>query len=80
MFLKLDKTHTLYNILAGAFTWLLLAGFVVVIPETFTSTVNSRVLQKGATEAGKTVIRTLQSLPLLGVAVACFGLGTSRMS
>jgi len=79
MLLRLDKIPTLHNILAGAFTWLLLAGFVV-IPGAFTSIVNSRVLQTGAGKAGKTVVRTAQNLPLLGVAAASCGIGAIGMS
>jgi hypothetical protein len=76
MLLKLDKIPTLHNILAGAFAWLLLAGFVV-IPGTFTSIVNSRTLQTGAGKAGKAVVKTVQNLPLLGVAGACCLIGVS---
>ncbi|KAM7211001.1 hypothetical protein V8F06_013608 [Rhypophila decipiens] len=36
MLLSLDKTPQLYNILCSCFTWILLAGFVV-IPGSFTS-------------------------------------------
>jgi hypothetical protein len=79
MLLKLDKIPKLHNILAGAFAWLLLAGFVV-IPGTFTSIVNSRTLQTGAGKAGKAVVKTVQNLPLLGVAAVCCLIGASGMS
>lgn len=79
MLLKLDKIPTLHNILAGAFTWLLLASFVI-ISSTFTSIVNSQTLQTGAGKAEKAVVKTVQNLPLLGVARACCLIGVARMS
>jgi len=79
MLLRLDKILILHNILAGAFTWLLLAGFVVILGA-FTSIVNSRVLQTGARKAGKTVVRTAQNLPLLGVAAASCRISAIGMS
>ena len=79
MLLELDTISTLHNILAGAFTWLLLAGFVF-LPGTFTSIVNSPTLKTGAGKAGKAVVKTVQNLPLLGVAAACCLIGASGMS
>jgi hypothetical protein len=43
MLLELDTISTLYSILAGVCTWLLLAGFVS-LPGAFTSIANSRSL------------------------------------
>lgn len=74
MLLEQGTIPTLHNILAGAFIWLLLAGFVF-LPSTFTSIVKSRTLQTGAGKAGKIVVRAVQNLPLLGVAVVCCGIG-----
>jgi hypothetical protein len=79
MLLRLDNISKLHNLLAAACTWLLLAGFVV-IPGSFTSIVNSRTLQTGAGKAGKAVVKTVQNLPLLGVAVACCLVGVAGMS
>ena len=79
MLLKLDKIPTLHNILVDAFTWLLLAGFVVILG-TFTSIVNSHTLQTGARKAGKAVVKTVQNLPLLRVTTACCGISVARIS
>jgi hypothetical protein len=68
MLLELDAISMLHNILAGAFTWLLLAGFVSLLGN-FTSIVNSHTLQTGAGKATETVIRAAQNLPLLGIAI-----------
>ncbi len=79
MLLQLDTISTLHNILAGMFTWLLLAGFVF-LPGTFTSIVNSRTLQIGAGKTGKIVIKAVQNVPLLGFAVVCCIIGAFGMS
>ncbi|CZT08633.1 uncharacterized protein RAG0_13624 [Rhynchosporium agropyri] len=47
MLLQLDTIPKLHNILAGVFSWLLLAGYLV-LPGTFTSIRNSRTLSEGA--------------------------------
>jgi hypothetical protein len=58
-----------FNITVGVANWALLAGYLV-IPGTFTSLQTSnqveRVLQ--ANKAGRTVLHTIQNLPLLGIA------------
>ena len=70
MLLKLDKIPKLHNILASAFTWLLLAGYVV-LPGAFTSVKNSRTLADGAGKAGKVAVKAMQNPPLLAVAASC---------
>jgi hypothetical protein len=70
-----DGSHsfgTRANMLASLFTWLLLTGFIF-LPGTFASVRNSRALDNMA-KAGKTVIRTVQNAPLLGVAGVFCGL------
>lgn len=68
MLLELDKIPRLYNLLAGFFTWLLLAGYLF-LPGTFTSIRNSRVLADG--KVGKVAGRALQNRSLLGIAATC---------
>jgi len=71
MLLQLDNIPKIYNILASVFTWLLLAGYIV-LPGTFTSIRNSHALADGAGKAGKLVVRTVQNVPLLAVAgISC---------
>ncbi|KAH6698194.1 hypothetical protein BKA61DRAFT_741426 [Leptodontidium sp. MPI-SDFR-AT-0119] len=76
MLLQLDTIPKLHNILAGAFSWLLLAGYLV-LPGTFTSIRNSRTLSEGAGKAGKVVVKTAQNLPLLWL--AGFGCGIASV-
>jgi hypothetical protein len=66
------------NLLAGLFTWLLLAGFMV-LPVTFASLRSSRALN-GIGKAGKAVFGAVQNIPLLGLAGACFGCGVIGIS
>ena len=78
MLLDLDVISTLHNILADLFTWLLLAGFMI-LPGAFTSIRSSRILSNGAGKLGKVVQKAAQNLPLLLVAaVSCF-VGASGM-
>ena len=51
------------NMLASLFTWLLLAGFVV-LPVTFASLRSSRTVNDIG-KAGKLVIRIVQNMPFL---------------
>jgi hypothetical protein len=78
MLLDLDNISTIYNLLANLFTWLLLAGYMV-LPGAFTSIGNSRVLSDNAGKAGKVVVKAAQNLPLLWVAGICCVLGASGM-
>ena len=60
MLLAKDKIHMIYNALAGFFTWILLAGFIL-FPGTFTS------LQKAQSElgaTGKDVLDVITHVPL----------------
>ncbi|KAF2814790.1 uncharacterized protein BDZ99DRAFT_485369 [Mytilinidion resinicola] len=83
MLLALDTIPRLHNILASAFTWILLAGYVI-FPGTFTSLQNSDVINdsKSKSEAestGKEVLRHVAFLPLLWVAAVCCIIGASGM-
>lgn len=85
MLLHLDKIPRLDNILASAFTWILLAGFLVV-PGTFTTFKTSQVF-KDASNADKNgverdIVHSIANIGLLWVsgflalvgAVGCFWL------
>ena len=73
MEMKLDWNIKDYrNVLASLFTWLLLAGFIV-LPGTFASIRNSQALNRIG-KAGKIVVQAVQNLPLLWVAgILCLG-------
>jgi hypothetical protein len=78
MLLDLDKIPKLHNILASAFTWLLLAGYVV-LPGAFTSIRSSRTLADGAGKTGKVAVKAMQNPPLLAVAAVCCATGALGM-
>ena len=61
MLLALDSIPRLHNMLAGFFTWVLLAGFVL-FPGTFTSLQNENVVSTG--EVGKKVLGAVGHVPL----------------
>jgi hypothetical protein len=65
------------NMLASLFTWLLLAGFIV-LPATFASIRNRALEDVGKT--GKVVISTAQNIPLLWVAGTCCVCAASGLS
>jgi hypothetical protein len=70
MLLQLDNTiPTLHNILAASFTWLLLAGYLV-LPATFAHQTS---------KAGKLVLRAYQYLPLLWIAAVLCAIGAIGM-
>ena len=76
--MKIDVPKILYaNMLASLFTWLLLAGFIV-LPATFASIRNSRALDDMG-KAGKVVISAAQNIPLLWVAGICCVCGASGL-
>ena len=78
MLLELDDISLRYSILANLFTWLLLAGYVV-LPGAFTSIRNSRVLSEDAGIAGKAVVQAAQTWPVLLIASICCLTGASGM-
>jgi predicted histidine transporter YuiF (NhaC family) len=78
MLLQLDEILWWHNVLASLFTWLLLAGYVV-LPGAFTSIRNSRVLSEEAEAAGKAIVNAAQTWPVLLVASMCCAAGASGM-
>ncbi|KAF8880561.1 hypothetical protein BD779DRAFT_1473841 [Infundibulicybe gibba] len=80
MLLHQDKIPRTHNILAGFFTWILLAGFVL-FPGTFSSLKNDSVpkLAGVAGEVEKNILGVIQNLPLFVVAFVCCGIGAVGM-
>lgn len=66
------------NMLASLFTWLLLAGFIV-LPVTFASIRNSHALDDIG-KAGRVVLRVVQNVPFIWIAGTCFVCGVSGLS
>lgn len=65
-----EEVPTIYTFLSCFFTWILLAGFVV-LPGTFSA------LQDFETSSGElgNILRTIRHLPLMVVAYVCCGVG-----
>ncbi|KAJ6598459.1 hypothetical protein DFH09DRAFT_1258483 [Mycena vulgaris] len=76
MLLALDGIPRLHNILAAFFTWILLAGFVL-LPGTFTSLQTAG--SSAQNEREKAVLRAVQHLSLFVVAFVCSGIGALGM-
>src|SRR5271156_1206544 len=76
MLLHLDQIPRLHNILAAVFTWILLAGFLV-IPGTFTSFKNSEAFKdsdnKDALE--QKILHSVANIGLLWLSGACCVIG-----
>lgn len=66
------------NMLASLFTWLLLAGFIV-LPVTFASLRSSRAVS-GIGKAGKAVFGAVQNIPFVWLAGTCFLCGAIGLS
>jgi hypothetical protein len=77
----LEDIPWFYSILADAAHWALLAGYLVV-PGTFTSMQKSLTLKEDLrkTEAGQTILNTIQNPPLLAIACFLMVLGALLMS
>ncbi|KAE8130729.1 hypothetical protein BDV38DRAFT_289375 [Aspergillus pseudotamarii] len=77
----LEDIPWFYSILADAAHWALLAGYLVV-PGTFTSMQKSLTLNEDLkkTEAGQTILNTIQNPPLLAIACFLMVLGALLMS
>jgi hypothetical protein len=73
MVLEIDNLiNPYYFILAGFFTWLLLAGFLVS-PSTYASVQQSNALDRSGA-VGKSVISAVRNVPLIYIAsFACLG-------
>ena len=80
MLLQLDQIPSLHNLLAGLFTWLLLAGYVV-LPGTFTSLKRLDGTSGAAhsNPAEKVVLSTVQNAPLLWIAATIYIVGASGL-
>lgn len=80
MLLHLDEIPYLYTVLAGLFTWILLAGYIV-FPSTFMSLRNSKTIKSAGSNSntGKKVVDTMQNIPLLWLAAICCIIGVSGM-
>jgi uncharacterized iron-regulated membrane protein len=80
MLLQLNTIPGVYNILAGLFTWLVLAGYIV-LPGTFTSLRNSQTVTAvaEASKAGRLVLKAYHNLGLLWIAAICCAIGVSGM-
>lgn len=74
MSLQANEIPTLDNIWAAFFSWVTLAGYIV-LPGTFTSVSRSESLQNIAT--GRLVQSAVQNIPLLPFAGICFIIGTA---
>ena len=73
MLLHLDQIPRIHNILASAFTWILLAGFLVV-PGTFTSLKKSQAFQEAdsddSDDVGHAILHGIANIGLLWVSGA----------
>jgi hypothetical protein len=78
MLLELDQIPTFHNILAGFFTWILLAGYVV-LPGTFKSLIGTAAA-RFASEIGTegSAMKVVQN-PLFWIAAICCTIGACGM-
>ncbi|OAP60112.1 hypothetical protein AYL99_05114 [Fonsecaea erecta] len=79
MLLHLDQIPRLYNILAGLFTWILLAGFLVV-PGTFTTFKQSKAFQDADNdndnnEVAHAIVHSIANIGLLWLSGAFCAIG-----
>lgn len=74
MLLGLDAVSPLHNVLASAFVWLLLAGYIV-FPATFTRLQSDSIDQKADNTFKEATLRTVHNVPLLYVAAFACGVG-----
>ncbi|KAF8581882.1 hypothetical protein K439DRAFT_1392276 [Ramaria rubella] len=76
MLLSLDAVPRMHNLASSFFTWILLAGFVV-LPATFTSI--DDVQEDGRPQIEINLLRVVKNLPLFVVAGVCCAIGASGM-
>lgn len=78
MLLHLDQIPKLHNILAAAFGWILLAGFLV-IPGTFTTFKKSEAYQNAsdseASQIANSIVDAVDNVPLVYVSAFLSGIG-----
>ncbi|KAF8869932.1 hypothetical protein BD779DRAFT_1446222 [Infundibulicybe gibba] len=80
MLLALDGIPRLHNLLAGFFTWILLAGFVL-FPGTFTSlqSTQGQGASGAAGEVERNILKVIKDIPLFVIAFICCGIGAIGM-
>ncbi|KAL5362273.1 hypothetical protein BJX96DRAFT_177007 [Aspergillus floccosus] len=80
MLLELDTIHWLYNVLASAANWALLAGYLV-IPGTFTTLQKSSAFEDkiNSTFQEKAILGSVQNPPLAAIACTFFFMGLISM-
>ncbi|OBT39560.1 hypothetical protein VE00_09471 [Pseudogymnoascus sp. WSF 3629] len=78
MLLELDAIPMMHNLLAGFFSWLLLAGYMV-LPGTFASMRSSQSVKDSANKAGKLVLKVVDNVPLLWIGGICCLIGAAGM-
>ena len=76
MLLAQDTIPRFHTILAAAFTWILLAGFLV-FPGTFTSL--QALEAKPGDEAAEWVLKSVKNVQLVYVGAVCCGVGAGGM-
>jgi len=76
MLLDLDAVPRMHNLASSLFTWILLAGFVV-LPATFTSI--EEVQEDGRSQIEVNVLRVVKNLPVLVVAGVLCAIGVLGM-
>jgi hypothetical protein len=76
MSVRANQARKRYNLSAGIFAWLTLAGYVV-LPNTFTSIQKSEALDKS--EGGKVIQNTVRNIQILPFASIFCGVGTIGM-
>ncbi|KAF8811103.1 hypothetical protein BYT27DRAFT_6454903 [Phlegmacium glaucopus] len=74
MLLALDDIPTMYNLFAGFFSWIFLAGFIL-LPGTFTSLKSLDT----SNQIGQRLVRVVTSIPLLVIGWLCTGIGAAGM-
>lgn len=78
MLLHLDQIPRIHNILASLFTWILLAGFLV-IPGTFTTFKNSDAFKHAneddSSEVAHAILSTIRNVGLVYVSAAFCSVG-----
>ena len=79
MLLSLDKIPQLHNILCSCFTWILLAGFVV-IPGSFTSLKKLEAKTNGeiipGSPAANAILSSVAETSVTAIGFVCMGIGT----
>ena len=79
MLLSLDKIPQLHNILCSCFTWILLAGFVV-IPGSFTSLKKLEAKTNGeiipGSPAANAILSSVAETSVTAIGFFCMGVGT----